>query len=371
MILKTKEFQTTANKILVALGTDKAAGNLELFTANNFLYMNVTNKEFYVSVKFPVESELESRTVVDAVSFLDLISGITAETFELNVTERYLTIKWGKSVYKLETIYENDRLMELPTIEADQVTVSMSIGNDVLKSILDVNAKEIAKAKSVDISELQKLYYIDETCCFTFTTGACLNKFQLEKPVKMLLTDRIVKLFKLFDTDVSFYMGYKEGVGGDPLTIVCFMAGDTKVSAIINCADILLTKISAPLNATKKFIDDKYDYSVVVSTYALNGAVQRLSKFTKNSVEKIGAFVKAVMHITKDSITIQDQFDNTEVIPVENESIIEAPYDMTVNLNDLKAILDATKLEHVTLNCGNHHAAIITRGQVSNLVKEF
>ncbi len=372
MILKTKEFQTTASKILVALGTDKSAGDLELFTNNGFLYMNVTNKEFYVSVKFPVDGELESRTVVDAVSFLDLVSSITTDTFELNVTDQYLSVKSNKSSYKIEVIYENDKLMELPTIDADTTTVNMTISNDILKSILDVNGKEIAKAKSsIEVSELQKLYYIDETCCFTFTTGACLNKFQLEKPVRMLLTDRIVKLFKLFDTDVDFYLGHKSNSAGELMTVVCFMSNDTKVSALINCSDVLLAKISAPLSATKTYISDTYNYSVVLSTFALNSAVQRLIKFTKNSVEKCGAYIKGIVHISKDSVTISDSFDNTETVSVENNSVITSSYDMTINLNDLAAILSSTKLEHITLNCGNHQAAIITRGQVSNLIKEF
>ena len=62
-------------------------------------------------------------------------------------------------------IYENDQLMKLPVIklDKDQVTIDMGIAQDILLSILNVNGKEIQKAKRLDVNELQRYYYIDET----------------------------------------------------------------------------------------------------------------------------------------------------------------------------------------------------------------
>ena len=53
MIIKTKDFKEAANKILLAANLDTNAANLELAVRNSSLYLNVTNKEYYVAVKFP------------------------------------------------------------------------------------------------------------------------------------------------------------------------------------------------------------------------------------------------------------------------------------------------------------------------------
>ena len=150
MILKTKNFQEAANKILMAVGIDKAAANLELAAKDTALYLRVTNREYYVAVRFELETPSDFRAVVDANLFLNLISGINTEEFELKINDTNVVVKAGKSSYKLAMIYENDKLMKLPIIKLDkeQVTVDMPISNDILMSILNVNGKEIQKAKS-------------------------------------------------------------------------------------------------------------------------------------------------------------------------------------------------------------------------------
>ena len=148
MILKTKAFQEAANKILLAVGIDRAAGNLELAAKDNALFLRVTNREYYVAVKFDLEEPQNFRAVVDATLFLNLISGINTETFELTISSSNVIVKAGKSSYKIAMIYENDQLMELPIIKLDpsQVTVSMSIDHEILMSLLNVNGKEPQEA---------------------------------------------------------------------------------------------------------------------------------------------------------------------------------------------------------------------------------
>ena len=181
MQIKTKEFQDVANKILLATSLDKNAGNLEIKTKGSELYLNVTNKEFFVSIKFQLEQEEEFHATVDASLFLSLISGLTTDTFNLGIKDNAITVTSGKSNYKIAMIFENDKLMTLPPITILNKTVEMNISKDILDSILNVNSKELAKVKGVaDVNELFELYYIDEEGCFTFNTGACLNAFKLE-----------------------------------------------------------------------------------------------------------------------------------------------------------------------------------------------
>ena len=373
MILKTKEFKEATNKILLALDSDKSASNLEIVARNQALYLNVTNKEFYVSVKFALDGEETFRAVVDASVFLTLISGLTTDEFSLEIKDTTVVVKAGKSSYKLAMIYENEALMTLPVITIENKTVEMPIKNDILQSILNINSKEIQKGKNlININELQKLYYIDETGCFTFTTGATLNKFDLEKPVKLLLNDRIVKLFRLFKDDVQFSLGQDKLSDGRVRTKVIFETADTYVAAIINCDDILLSKVQGPCTATKRFISEAYAHSLVLSVNALSAAVSRLLLFTKTSVDKANmSQVKVDVAITPDEFIIRDSLGNCESVPVENGSFVADGYDIAINLSDLKLVLDSCKNEHITLNCGNHRSIVITRGNVNNLIPEM
>jgi len=373
MILKTKEFKEATNKILLALDSDKNASNLEIVAKGQALYLNVTNKEFYVSVKFALSEEVTFRAVVDASVFLTLISGLTTDEFSLDIKDTTVVIKAGKSSYKIAMIYENEALMTLPVIYIDNKTVEMPIKNDILQSILNVNSKEIQKGKNlININELQKLYYVDETGCFTFTTGATLNKFELEKPVKLLLNDRIVKLFRLFKDDVQFSLGQDKLSDGRVRTKVVFETPDTYVAAIINCDDILLSKVQGPCTATKRFISEAYAHSLVLSVNALSAAVSRLLLFTKTSIDKANmSQVKVDITITPDEFIIKDSLGNSESVPVENGSFVSDGYEMALNLSDLKLVLESCKNEHITLNCGNHRSIVITRGNVNNLIPEM
>ena len=372
MTIKTKNFKETASKILEATKVDKNAANLEIVARDTNLFLNVTNKEYFVSIKFILDEPTNFRAVVDAALFLDLIAGLTADTFDLTVKDTYINIKANKSNYKLAMIFENDKLMELPAITIQNKTVEMPISNDILMSILNVNGKEIEKARNLDVNELQKLYYIDETGAFSFTTGACLNSFALDKPVKLLLNDRIVKLFKLFKDDVQFSLGQDPLPNGEVRSKVSFETADTYVAAYVNCDTVLLSKIQGPCDATKRFISEKYDYNVVLSVSSLSAAISRLMLFTKNSIDKANmAMVPAVVEINADDVILTDTLGNTETVQVENGSFVTDVYSMKVNLFDLKNVLDSCKSDHITLNCGNHRSIVINRGTICNLIPEL
>ena len=374
MILKTKTFQEAANKILVAVGLDRAAANLELAAKTTDLFLRVTNREYYVAVKFELENPTEFRAVVDANLFLNLISGISTEEFELDIKDTFVVVKAGKSSYKLAMIYENDQLMKLPIIklDPDQVTVSMNISNDILMSILNVNSREVQKAKKVEINELQRYYYIDETGCFTFTTGACINAFTLEKPIKLLLTDKVVKLFKLFSSDAWLSYGHLVNADNSLQPIVVFQTEDVYVATRLLSDETCIQKVKAPCDAMKALAKEAYDHNLVLSATDLSAAIGRLLMFHKNSSAKADlSFVPAAVEFSNTELTISDlSGDNKEVITIENGSTTPGGYSMGVNLIDLKAVLDSCKNEHITLNCGNHKSIIICRANISNVIAE-
>lgn len=376
MILKTKEFQEAANKILFAAGLDQSAANLELFVNETYLYLNVTNKEYYVSVKFAIENPEDFRAVVDASLFLNLIAGISTDTFELVIDGNAIKVKSGKSNYKLPMIFENSELMVLPVIKLGNKTVEMDVENDILQSILTVNSKEVQKGKKLDVKEIMKLYYIDETGCFTFTTGSCLNRFTLEKPIKLLLNDRIVKLFKLFTEDkVHLSFGYDPEAGGVSRPKAIFQAANVYVAARINCDDALIHKIQGPCEATKNFVNEAYANNIVVSTAALAEAISRISlfaKFNKNTPNKVNmSSIIATVTASPDELTIVDDQTNVEVVPIDNSSVVDTTYVLKVNLSDIKMVLDSCKQDHLTMNYGNKRSVVLNRGPISNLIPEY
>lgn len=374
MIIKTKDFKEAANKILLAADLDTNAANLELVARNSSLYLNVTNKEYYVAVKFPLETDETFRAVVDASLFLSLVSGVTTDTFSLTIKDNTVVLGAGKSKYKVAMIYENENLMTLPVIAIQNKTVEMNISNDILMSILNVNSKELLKTKYLDVSELNKLYYIDETGCFTFTNGSCLNSFTLEKPVKLLLNDRIVRLFKLFKDDVKFSLGQDPTANGGIMTKMVMETEDTYLAAIITCDETLIAKVQHPCEATKRYLSENYDHKLVISKNDLSAAINRLMSFTKNSKatsEKVNmAYLPTAINIENGELVIKDKFENYETVAIANESISTGNYEMFVNLYDIKLVLDSCATDHITLNCGNHRSIIVTRGPVANLIPE-
>ena len=373
MRLNTKEFQEAANTILIAADLDKAAANLELRAGNNALYLTVTNNEYYCSVKFMLDTPEEFHAVVDAQLFLNLIAGITTAEFTLTNKNNTVIVGSGKSSYKLKVITDGDQLLKLSPIVIRNKTIEMPIKLDILKSILLVNSKEISKTKHIDVNELQKLYYITEEGCFTFTDSATLNSFELEKPIKLLLNERIVKLFKLFKEDVNFSYGYDQLPNGIVQTKVIFQTPTVYLAARVTCDDILLNKIQGPCDATKRFINESYSNRLVVAANVLSAAISRLVLFTKNSVDKANMLkIPASITINSGEITIKDTLENEniEVVPIEGDSIVEEGYTMEINLADLKLVLDSCKNEHVTISCGNHRAVVITHGLISNLIPE-
>ena len=149
---------------------------------------------------------------------------------------------------------------------------------------------------------------------------------------------------------------------------------DTYLAAVITCDDTLIAKVQHPCDATKRYLAEVYDHSLVLSTTALSSAINRLMTFTKNSksgTEKVNmAYLPTAIKISNGELTIEDKFENYETVAIENESHSTGDYEMYVNLYDIKLVLDSCKADHITLNCGNHRSVIISRGPVANLIPE-
>lgn len=367
MILRIEELKEACSKILGAVDSNSLSTiteTLELKTENNYLLINVTNREYYARVKIPVDSNEEFHATVNANLFLKLIAQTTSESIELTLDETNLNVK-GNGKYKLPLIYDGDKLLELPVIDINNVTSTFNIDSNILHSIIMYNSKELTKGGIT--RPVQKLYYVDEQGCITFTTGACVNNFTLTNPIKILLNDRLVKLFKLFkSSSITFTLGY-DAISEEIIqTKVRFEDDSICLTAILSCDDSLIS--SVPVSAIRSRATGVYPYSVVINKNELLEAINRLLLFTDaKSIKLYSNF-----EFSNDSVTIWDPDKNSnETIVYDNHiASLTDNYTAILDLMDLKTTLDSCTESHININFGDSQAIIISRKNVYNVIPE-
>ena len=370
MIIKTKEFKEVCSTILSAIDSNELSTlteTLELESKNKVLKLSVTNGEYFVTVNFNLDNEEELHASVNANLFLKLINAVTTEDITLTMKDNYLEVK-ANGTYKIPYIYEDDKMLTLPEITISNPTLDMKVSGDVLGSILDYNSKELLRGT---ISRpVQKMYYVDEKGCLTFTTGACVNYFELEKPIKILFNNRLVKLFKLFKNKMTdFTLGYDAIDAELTQTKVQFKIDNITLTAITGCTDDLLK--SVPVNAIRGRAEFEYPHNVVLSTVELKDAVNRLLLFSAGygSIKNLKPYSQFVFN--NNQVTIYDSNkENSEILTFKNNTSVNEEYTMTLDLADLKLILDTISDDYITLSFGNHQAAVIKRQSISNIVPE-
>lgn len=368
MIIQTKTFQESCKKILEAVDTNSTSivnETLELEANGKVLNLNVTNKEYYVSVKMPLDVEVNLHAVVNAQLFLNLISKVTTGSLELTTGDNVLMVK-ANGNYKIPLIYDEDKIVRLPKINIDNITNVFSIKNSILQSILKYNTKELSKSGGA--SPVHKLFYIDEKGAITFTNGACVNNFTLDQKVVLTLTEKIVKLFKLFKSEtVNFTMGFDALESGIVAQKVSFKDEHVSLTTIITTKEELISKF--PVLGIRKWVDDNYNHTVTLNRLSILEAVNRLSLFSKNGSD-LGS---THMSFGVEGVTILDaKKDNSEEIKyVENIKSLKTPYEAMFNANDLKLTLETSEGMYIVLSFGNHRAVIIKRGDINNIIPEM
>ena len=370
MIIRSDEFKKICSTVLSATdGSELSAltETLELKTVGNILYLSVTNKEYYVSVKFQLDHEEEFHASVNATLFLKLIAAVTSEQIELTVTESYMNVK-ANGNYKIPLIFENEQLLEVPAITIDNPTITMTIASSILDSIVNYNTKQLSLGTVA--KPVQKMFYIDELGCITFTTGACVNTFNLEKPVKILLNSRLVNLFKLFKgTSVDFTLGYDAISDTLIQTKVAFVTPNITLTAITGCDDALLAQV--PVDAIRTRANKHYDSTVVLNVAEVSEAINRLLLFSAGYGSKENLKPYSMFEFKEGKVTVYDtKRENIEVLNCQNGTNLANEYAMTLDLIEFKKILDGCTEQYVTLNFGDGRACVVVRGAIKNVMPE-
>lgn len=364
MILKTKDFQDVVKTILFAIDSKDVSlftETLELKANGTNLDLNVTNREYFVTRKFTLDKAETFNAAVNARLFLNLISKLTTETIEIIQEDNNIKVK-ANGDYKLPMIYNNDKLLELPTIEITNVTNEMNINSTILHSITNYNSKELLRG--VIVKPVQKYYYVDESGAITFTSGACVNNFSLEKPIKMLLTDKVVKLFKLFKPGetVAFKIG-QDAITDDLIqTKVRFETPSVILTAKLSDTGLVS---SVPVNAIRSMANKSYNYSVVVNKNDFLQAINRILLFTTNVTYGTFEFSNSTMTIFDSSK------DNKETLSLNNNCENLTSYSLIVDLNNFKLILDGVEDEYITMNFGDKKAICVKKANITDIIPEL
>ncbi len=372
MILKNQLFKDVCGSILFAIDSSTLAtitDTLELITVGKWLYLNVTNQEYYVSYKFELEHEEVFHATVNATLFLKLINRITTENIELVLEEKNMLIR-GNGTYRIPFIVSEStgELLELPQINIINKTKEFTIPTTVLSSIAEYNSKEIS-AVSMG-KEIYNLYYIDREGCITHTkSSACVNSFTLAEDVKFLLNDRIVKLFKLFkkEPSVKFTLGYDAISETIIQTKVSFEVDYIKLTAIIRSDDTLLNQV--PVTAIRTSANKIYPNKVILNKAEFLAAIDRLMLFnsTESNIKPYNTFKFDV----EGNLTIYDSKNiNYETLAYQPGTELSGEYTMRVDLADFKKILDSTSDSLISLNCGTTRSGVISTLNVKNIFAE-
>ena len=360
MLIKTKIIQEKCKLIAQAIDTTNPVIKIE--AKNNKLYLCVRGNEYYVKITTDIDSDEVFDYVVEAKLFLNLVSNIDDEYFEIKQEQNNIKILTNNGKYKLPIVYENDNNIEINEIKLDNVTVNFTFPADALHSINKVNSKEIQKYKQAISNPIQRLYYITNTGCFTFTSGSCLNEFDLPKPVEFLAPEKLVKLFMLFNSDPEFELGY-DVIKNYTEAKVILKTDSVYLGYIIDNDDSLLNKIKGPYLATKKYINENYLINAVISVDSLISTINRFCIF--NDIED-----SINIRVSKNNFIVIDCAENSEKIQIENSSKIQVDYDLRLKLKDIKFAIDNREGGYITLNCGNNRSVVINKGKIYNIIPE-
>lgn len=368
MLLKANEFQQACKKILEAVDTSSEVSDmLELKATAGCLYLMVTNNEYFVKVKLNVDSDESFIAIVSARLFLSLISKITTEEIELSIRNNFLIIK-ANGEYKLPMPNINDTT-ELSEIKIMNVVKQFKISSDILSSIVLYNSKELnIDTFSIKIPA-QKMFYIDQEGCITFTTGACVNTFSLAEPLKILLPLKIVKLFKLFNNEeVSFTLGYDLTSSSISYTKVKFESSNISISAIIVSTKSLVD--SVPVDAIRERANTNYPYTININKDLLLQALNRLLLFTTDNANTRGY---GTLVFETQSFTLYDiNMVNSESLNYSGTILPEdLHYKISLNLINLKTTLENCEDKFISLSFGDEISIVISRGNIKNILPQL
>lgn len=357
MFVRTEEFKELANILSAAtsvVDVTGTSGNIEIKAEGKSVMAKISGGDYCASAKIDVDEESDFHATVNANTLLKLVQKTTTGTLEFGINENVMTLK-GNGTYKLPLIYDGDEIMTVPDVTIDSIESTFNIGYNVLDSINSYNSKEMAKA-SVIVNPVQKLFYVDESGCVTFTTGACVNNFELPQGTKLFMSQKIVSLLKLFrGATVTCSIG-KSG----EQTRFMFESDNVKLVCVQPMADF----DSFPIEQIRGLANaDNYPHSVLLNKDDINNSINRLE------------IINGVIQPVKFSFGIDSELTVSSQSGGQEELVFECTddpvdYEFSADMTDIKYSIDKFPGEKISFMFGNGSSILISQGNISFIVPE-
>ena len=370
MIVRTDVFKEICTKILAAVDNSvntPITGTIELSAGAGQFCVKCTNMEYFVEVRTEVDVESSFKATVSAGAFLKLISQVTTEVVEMSLKDTHLQVK-ANGTYKFPLVYDGDKLLVLPKMSLGRETSQVLIPTQVLSSMLAYNMKELSKGKGQVQNTVQRMFYMDEKGCITHSsTGACINTFDLESPFKILVPQKVVKLFKLFKEEaVTMRVGQLAVTADITQVRVMFETPSVTIIAALPFDDRLLDEVPADILRSKAEAD--YPYQAVFEKGDLVAAINRLLAVSHNEAT-FGSYGE--LRFSPTELTLWDiREDNNDTVLYAGQVQVEDEYSAVLDLEDLRITLESCSEQYVTLYFGDSKAVVVSRSNIRNLIPE-
>lgn len=367
MVIKTSVLQPYCSVLNTSIDISKyvtTSDVIEIKAENNNFYLSMTNGEYYVRIHFPADESDNFYASVNATTFLKLISKITTDTVLFSVDNNTLYIN-ANGKYKLPLVFEDEKMVTLPEMEIKEVTTKFDLSSMVLKDISVYNSSQMNSGVITNI--IQKLYYVDNEGAITFSAGACVNNFQVQNPFKILINQKLVNLFKLFDDETVHVSIGQDKLSEDIVQTKLRIEGSAvDITAALSCDDSMLNAV--PATIIRNRANKSYPYNVNVGSNVFKDAINRLLIFADSNLHN---YLKVVF--TEKNIVISNlDKDNSEAIAyTASEGVTEdLSYECVIDAGDLLNILNTYKTSAINISFGDKEALVFKYTNIVNVVPE-
>jgi hypothetical protein len=378
MKLKLEQLKEITKKLSLTIGVISSLTALNINTSKETatIYFNLYNGENFISFKLKLDSVDEDfEAAVDTKAFIDLINSLTAEEVSLTTTDNILKISAGKSNYKLAMLYDEDHLWRPVPMFAENAEFSTSISADILNSIDLVNTQELSRVKEERVKgDAGKLYFLSNNGCFTSANayGACLNSFRLDNSFELLLTKKIVKLFKLFENGLD--LEFSETTVSNATQFRVMLTDETTLVTSLAPADkSIRTAMLKMVYKLREYATAIYQTQLILDTKELSTCLGRLGIAAKHSNKsKTDLKVNKLSILIEDNkITIKDEFDNSEEIDLKESSATVGKQTLNFYLEDLEPVIDLCQEETIELDTNASGIVVISFGNIKYFLTQL
>ena len=377
MIIKLADLKPVCANIASVIDNNamsEIATTIQLGVFDTKLKINYTNKQYFVSSKIPVTDVMNVppfSAVIKADTFIKLISKLNDETVDIVLDDNKATLDvitaTGKYTFAtIDAVDAFDKQYSNFNIADDNVDVSYSIDNGVLHNIIDYSNTEFGKvpdsiAKS---NVMYRMCYLDSQGSIAMSGGACIYNANVEVDNGVYLTDKLLKLLKLFNHDTQYNINIKTGTAAVLNNVVQqkieFTSDNMEIYAILPSN----TAIKLPVDKVRQMATTALPNTVNIDTNNLAQVLDRFSIF----VDGTSVVDTVTLEFTADNVKVRNEaLENVDVVNYINSISLEQPYVVKVCLSELLTTLNNYETA-VSIDFGVNTNIVLHNEHVTNII---